>query len=341
MHDQASQEPLKVQEQDFFIKNFQFRSGEALQELRIHYKTLGAPRQDSAGCTENAVMLLHPTGGNSQQFLTSRLVESLFAPGAPLDMERHYIIIPDSIGHGRSSRPSEGLRANFPAYDYRDHVETQRLLLAEELGINQLRLLLGVSMGGMHCFQWGITHPGFARALMPIACLPAPIAGLNRVHRKLMIDGIRSDPEWLEGNYQTQPERALRLAVSLSAMVVDNPQALMKDLPTRDAADKWARDFVDNAMKLFEVNDFLFQLEASRTYDPSVDLEKITVPVNWVNFADDIVNPVALGIAGPAARRMPQARLIEMSQSDKTRGHSTWMWPEFWVAELEDLLARS
>lgn len=326
---------------DFILKDFKFASGEILPEARMHYVTLGAPHRDAAGEIDNAVMLLHTTGGSSGQFLSPEMVNSLFAPGKPLDVLRYYVIIPESVGHGKSSKPSDGLRTRFPAYDYVDMVGAQRQLLIEGLGVNCLELLLGVSMGGMHCFIWGTTYPKFARAIMPMVCFPVAIAGLNRVHRKLMADGIRSDPAWLYGNYARQPELGLRIAASLTAMVVDNPLALMSELPTPEDADRWAGNFVNNFVSQADANDFLYQIEASRNYDALVGLEKMTAPVTWVNFEDDLMNPAVLGIGAALIGRMPQGRFVEVPQTLETRGHFTWMTPKHWIDELIDLIERS
>ncbi|MGQ0659850.1 alpha/beta fold hydrolase, partial [Sphingosinicella sp.] len=254
-------------EGDVTLRDFRFRSGETLPELLMHYATLGTPRRDAAGNITNAVMVLHGTGGSGRQFLQPQFADELYGPGQPLDISRFYIILPDNIGHGRSSKPSDGLRMRFPAYDYDDMVEAQRRMLAE-LGVNRLRLLFGTSMGCMHGFVWAETHPGFARAMMPMACLPTEIAGHNRMWRRMAIEGIRADPAWNGGNYTTQPAMGLRVAVSLLQTAGWNPLQVQVAYPTRAAADAFIVERVTRDMASRDANDLIYQLDASRTYNP-------------------------------------------------------------------------
>ena len=330
-----------AQEGEFILRAFRFRCSDILPELRMHYTTLGTPRRDIRGRVTNAVLLLHVTGGSGQQFLAPQFADTLFGPGQPLDIDRYYLIFPDSIGHGRSSKPSDGLRAKFPAYDYDDMVEAQRLLLINGLNIDNLRLVLGTSMGGMHSFVWGVMYPNFARAIMPIGCLPAEIAGHNRALRKLMMDGIRADPAWRCGNYESQPTLGLRTVVSLVALSGENPVMLLRNLPCREAADNWATDYIARGLGSLDANDFLFQLDSSRNYNPSPSLARIKVPLTWVNSADDFINPPLLGIVDAAMQRMPSARFMLIPQTAETRGHATCTWPKFWKDELIVLLERS
>src|SRR4030095_10758579 len=214
---QVTAPPPKVwpmREGDALLRNFRFHSGEALPQLRMHYTLLGAPQRNSAGQIDNAVMVLHGTGGDGKQFLRPQFADELYGPGQPLDIRKYWIILPDNIGHGKSSKPSDGLRMRFPHYDYDDMVEAQRRMLAEGLGIVHLRLIMGTSMGCMHSFVWGETHPAFASALMPLACEPVEIAGLNRMWRQLAINGIKADPAWKGGNYKKEPVQGLRTAES-------------------------------------------------------------------------------------------------------------------------------
>jgi homoserine O-acetyltransferase len=336
----ATDYAARLTEGDVTVPNFRFRSGETLPELRLHYATLGTPRRDAAGTIVNAVMVLHGTGGSGRQFLAPQFAGELYGPGQPLDITRYYIILPDNIGHGRSSKPSDGLRMRFPRYDYDDMVEAQRLLL-ERLGVRRLRLLIGTSMGCMHIFVWAETHPDAARAMMPMACLPTQIAGHNRMWRQLAVQGIRADPAWQEGNYTPQPVLGLRTAVSLLQVAGMAPLWLQREHPTRDAADAYLAGRVERDLATRDANDLIYQLEASRNYDPLPNLERIRAPITWVNSADDFINPPEYGIAEAAARRMPSARYILIPRSADTRGHGTHTWACFWKGELIDLLRRT
>jgi homoserine O-acetyltransferase len=342
-------QPLSVQpdyaaqlkEGDITLREFRFASGERLPELRIHYATLGTPRRDSKGRIANAVMVLHGTGGSGRQFLQPQFAAELFGPGQPLDIHRYYIILPDNIGHGKSSKPSDGLRMRFPAYDYADMVEAQRRMLVEGLGVRKLRLLMGTSMGCMHGFIWAETHPDFAEAMMPMACLPVEIAGHNRMWRKAAIEGIRTDPAWAGGEYRTQPVQGLRTAVSLLQIAGFAPLYLQKAYPTRAAADAYIEERIARDLASRDANDLIYQLESSRTYNPWPGLERIRVPMTWINSADDFINPPDYGIAEDAAQRMKTTRYVLIRATAETRGHSTHTWARFWRQELIDLLAKT
>ena len=323
------------------LKDFGFRSGETLPELRMHYTTLGTPHRNAGGEIDNAVMILHGTGGSGQQFLRHQFADELYGPGQPLDIRRYFIILPDNIGHGKSSKPSDGLRMKFPQYDYEDMVEAQRRMLTEGLGVRRLRLILGTSMGCMHAFVWGETHPNFARALMPLACQPIEIAGLNRMWRQLLIDGIKADPVWNNGEYRVQPAQGLRTAQSILTIVGGAPLYLQETYPTREKATAYVRETVTNAMKGLDANDMIYQFESSRNYNPWPLLERITAPVMWVNSADDFINPRNLDVPQRALKRMPTARFRLIPESADTKGHSTHTWAKFWKADLIELLKRS
>ncbi|HST37780.1 MAG TPA: alpha/beta fold hydrolase [Allosphingosinicella sp.] len=327
-------------EGDAVLADFRFRSGETLPDLRIHYATLGTPRRDAAGNIVNAVMVLHGTGGTGRQFLQPQFADALYGPGRPLDITRYYVILPDGIGHGRSSKPSDGLRMRFPHYDYDDMVEAQRLMLAR-LGVTRLRLLMGTSMGCMHIFVWAEAHPDFARAAMPMACLPTEIAGHNRMWRRMAADGIRHDPAWQEGNYAGQPLQGLRTAVSLLQVAGMAPLYLQQHYPDRASAEAYIVERVDRDIATRDANDLIYQLEASRTYNPLPNLERIRTPITWVNSADDFINPPGYGIAEAAAARMPTVRYVLIPASAETRGHGTHSWALFWQQELVALLART
>jgi homoserine O-acetyltransferase len=325
---------------DVTLTDFRFRSGETMAELRMHYATLGTPHRDAQGNIDNAVMILHGTGGSGRQFLAPQFAQELYGPGQPLDIQRFYIILPDNIGHGRSSKPSDGLRMRFPAYDYDDMVEAQRLMLAR-LGITRLRLLMGTSMGCMHGFVWAETHPDFARAILPLACLPAEIAGRNRMWRRMAVEAVRRDPAWAEGNYTAQPVLGLRAAVSLLQIAGMAPVYQQQAYPTRAAADAWIVERVEADIATRDANDLIYQLEASRSYNPLPNLARITAPMTWINSADDFINPPDLGIAEAAAARMPGARFVLIPATAETRGHGTHTWARFWKDELVDLLRRT
>ena len=331
----------RLAEGDVTLRDFRFASGERLPELRIHYATLGTPHRDAQGRIDNAVMVLHGTGGSGRQFLQPQFADELFGPGQPLDLARYYVILPDSIGHGRSSKPSDGLRMRFPAYDYDDMVEAQRRMLVEGLGVTRLRLLMGTSMGCMHGFVWAETHPDFARAVMPMACLPVEIAGHNRMWRHMLVQTIRGDPAWQQGNYAAQPLAGLRGAAAILQIAGFAPLYLQRAYPTRGQAEAYIDERIERALPVLDANDLIYQVQASRTYNPWPRLDRIRVPMTWVNSADDFINPPDYGIAEDAARRMPSARYILIRATSDTRGHSTHTWARFWRQELIDLLART
>jgi homoserine O-acetyltransferase len=341
----AAAEPVdyaaRLKEGEAVLRDFRFGSGERLAEVRIHYATLGTPRRDSTGAIANAVMVLHGTGGTGRQFLSPQFADELFGPGQPLDITRYFIILPDNLGHGRSSKPSDGLRMRFPKYDYDDMVEAQRRMLVEGLNVTKLRLLMGTSMGCMHGFVWAETHPAFARAIMPMACLPTEIAGHNRMWRRMAIENIRRDPAWMGGEYKAEPAEGLRGAVSLLQVAGFAPLYLQQAYATRDTADGYIVDRVEKDIATRDANDLIYQLDSSRNYNPWPKLERIRAPLAWVNSEDDFINPPGYGIAEEAARRMKSARYVLVRATTDTRGHGTHTWAKFWRQELIDLLART
>ena len=330
-----------IHEGDVLLQNFRFRSGEALPELRIHYTTLGSPHRDSSGRIDNAVMVLHGTGGDGKQFLRPQFADELYGPGQPLDIRKYWIILPDNIGHGQSSKPSDGLRMKFPKYDYDDMVEAQHRLLIEGLKITRLRLIMGTSMGCMHAFIWGETYPTFARALMPLACEPIAIAGLNRMWRQMVIDGIEKDPDWQGGRYVDEPVRGLRTAESILFVAGGAPLYLQSQYPTRELAQAYVQTTVENGLAHLDANDTIYQFDSSRNYNPWPNLEKISAPMTWVNSADDFINPRNLSAPHQAVKRMVSARFMLIPESPETHGHGTHTWAKFWKADLVALLARS
>lgn len=338
----APQQEWRPSEGEFTARNVTFASGERLGEVRMHYATLGEPRRDRRGRIDNAVLLLHGTGGSGRQFLSPQFANELFGPGQPLDIERYYVIMPDNIGHGRSSKPSDGLRMRFPHYDYDDMVMLQHRLLTEHLRVRRARLILGTSMGCMHAFVWGEMHPDFAQALMPLACEPVEIAGLNRMWRQAIIDNIQNDPAWNGGNYETQPLQGLRAAQSILVIAGAAPLYFQAQWPTRDAATAEFRARMDRALSNLDANDMMYQFESSRTYNPWPNLERIRTHVMWLNSADDFINPRNFDYPEQAIARMgPNARFRMIDETDATRGHGTHTWAVNWEPDLIDLLARS
>jgi homoserine O-acetyltransferase len=308
--------------------------------LRIHYTTLGNPHRNAAGEIDNAVMVLHGTGGDGKQFLRPQFADELYGPGQPLDIRRYFIILPDNLGHGKSSKPSDGLRMHFPKYDYDDMVEAERQTLLA-IGVGRLRLIMGTSMGCMHSFVWAESHPNFAQALMPLACEPIEIAGLNRMWRQLAINGIEADPAWQNGNYTSEPLTGLRAAENLLFVAGGAPLYYQAQYPTRAAASAYAEQRVAAGIKELDANDLIYQLDASRNYNPWPKLEKITAPMTWINSADDFINPRNLDVPKRALKRMPTVRFRLIPESADTHGHGTHTWAKFWKADLISLLARS
>jgi len=322
---------------DFTIRNFKFVSGEVLPELRLHYRTLGTPRRDATGVIRNAVLVMHGTGGSGGGFFSDQFAGVLFKPGQPLDATKYFIILPDAIGHGQSSKPSDGLHARFPHYGYNDLVTAQYRLLTEGLGVNHLRLVMGTSMGGMHTWVWGEKYPDFMDALMPLASLPAQIAGRNRMMRRMVIDSIKSDPEWSNGEYKSQP-RGLTAAIYTLLFMTSSPLQWYKQAPTREAADRFFDDMVRRQLSRTDANDMLYAFDASRDYDPGPNLESIKAPLLAINSADDQVNPPELAILEREIKRVKRGRYVLIPISDRTRGHGTHSVPELWKQHLAELL---
>jgi homoserine O-acetyltransferase len=327
-------------EGDFVIRNFMFSSGETLPELRLHYRTYGQPVKDAQGVVRNAVLIMHGTGGSGAQFVRESFAGELFGPGQPLDATKYFIILPDDVGHGRSSKPSDGMRAKFPRYGYVDMVRAEHRLVTEGLGVNHLRLVMGTSMGGMHTWMWGSMYPGMMDALLPLASLPTEISGRNRAWRRVAIDAVRGDPEWKNGDYTAQPQ-SLRTVAQMLWLVSSNTVRRQAGAPTLAGADRELDAYVANYLKATDANDILYALEASRDYDPAPGLEKIQAPLLAINFADDIINPPELQILEAAIRRVPKGKAITIPWSDRTAGHGTHTLAAVWKAHLEALLAAS
>jgi homoserine O-acetyltransferase len=316
-----------------------FKSGEILDGVRIHYTALGKPRRDAAGTVRNAVLILHGTGGTGRGFLSATYGGELFGPGKLLDTANYYVILPDNIGHGGSSKPSDGQHMRFPHYNYDDMVALQHRLLTEHLDVNHLRLIMGTSMGCMHAWVWGYTYPAFADGLAPMACVPSQIAGRNRMMRRMIMDYIQNDPAWKGGEY-TAPPPGLRASLGMLYMMSSAPLVQQRQAATRDAADSTIRRYVETRFTTTDANDLLYYFDASRDYDPSSHLEKVTAPVLAVNSADDAVNPPELGLMEKLIPKAPRAKYVLIPTSDVTRGHGTHSLPAVWGSYLRDFLAQ-
>lgn len=323
-------------EGDYLIRDFKFASGESLPELRIHYRTFGAPRTDH-GVVRNAVLIMHGTGGSGAQFTNPVFAGELFGPGQPLDATRFYIVLPDGIGHGKSGKPSDGLHGHFPHYGYSDMVQADYLLLTQGLRVNHARLVMGTSMGGMHTWVWGEQHPDFMDALMPLASLPTQISGRNRVWRRIIIDAIRNDPAWKDGAYASEPP-SLRTGIEMLWLISSNPVLRQAEAPTLAKADQVIETYVEENLKTRDANDLLYALEASHDYDPGPGLEKIEAPLLAVNSADDLINPPELGILEREIKRVPHGRAIVIPYSERTRGHGSHTVAALWKDQLVELL---
>lgn len=325
---------------DFIVRGFQFKSGESLPEIKLHYYTLGTPQKDASGKVTNAVLILHGTTGSGRQFLTPNFGGVLFGPGELLDATKYFIILPDNIGHGQSSKPSDGLHARFPHYEYDDMVELQYRLLTQHLGVNHLCLVMGTSMGGMHSWLWAEQHPDFIDAALPLASEPVEIAGRNRMFRRMIMDDIRNSPDYNNGDYTQQPH-GLAAAMQILLVMVSAPVRMQKEQPTGAEADKFLEDFVARAVKTHDANDVLYAFDASRHYNPEPNLEKIIAPLTAINSADDTINPPELKILDRDIHLVKNGKYVLLPITDQTRGHGTHSWPAIWQSYLAELLQRS
>jgi homoserine O-acetyltransferase len=340
----AADYPAPV-EGDVTLRDFQFTSGQSLPEVRIHYRTLGTPKRDEQGVVRNAVLILHGTGGEGGSLVRKGgagdlFAAELFGAGQPLDATRYFIILPDNLGHGRSTKPSHGLHGRFPRYGYRDLVLAQYRLVTEGLKVNHLRLVMGQSMGGMHTWLWGETYPDFMDALMPLASLPGPISGRNRMWRKAVIDAIRTDPGWKGGEYTSQP-RGLRFAAQLLFLMSSSPLQRQKSAPTLQKADEVFEKGVSDLLTRLDANDLLYAVESSFDYDPGPDLERIRAPLLAINSADDLINPPELGILERLITHVKNGRAIVIPISAETIGHGTHTKAAVWKHHLDALLKQT
>lgn len=329
--------PRAVHEGDFVMRDFHFTDGSTLPELRIHYRTLGQPRRDARGHVRNAVLILHGTTGSGAAFLSPNFAGVLFGPGQLLDTATHYVILPDGIGTGKSTKPSDGLHARFPHYGYEDMTTAQHRLVTEGLGVDHLLLVMGTSMGGMQTWMWGERWPDFMDGLVPLASVPAQIAGRNRMMREMVSQSVREDPEWKGGDY-TSPPHGLYGALEMLFMMTSSPKWLQHVAPTRDSANAYITRWVNDRMRTVDANDFVYQFEASYDYDPSAQLATIRAPLLAINSADDQVNPPELGIIDTLIERVPRGRFVLLPITDQTRGHGTHSLPAIWGSYLGELL---
>jgi len=325
-------------EADFVARNFRFASGETLADVKLHYRTIGTPRKGADGVVRNAVLILHGTGGSGRGFVTEGYAGRLFGKGQLLDAERYFIILPDNVGHGQSSKPSDGLRMKFPSYRYADIVKLQHLLVTEGLGLSHLRLVMGTSMGAMHTWMWGYMFPNFMDGLVPLASNPVEIAGRNRIWRKALVDAIVTDPEWNGGNYTTQP-RGMASAIGFLLMATSVPMQWQRQFPTAAAADKYLANQIASRMKTTDANDMIYYFRASEDYNPEPHLERIVKPLLAINSADDFVNPPELPMMQDLIKRVKQGRFVLIPISDQTRGHGTHSLPQIWGEEVGKFLA--
>ena len=325
---------------NFVVKDFQFKSGEKLAEVKLHYYTLGAPQKGAGGKVRNAVLILHGTGGSGRQFLTPTFAGVLFGPGQLLDATRYFIILPDNVGHGDSSKPSDGLHMRFPHYEYDDMIELQYRLLTQGLGVNHLRLVMGTSMGGMHTWLWAEQHWDFMDAAMPLASQPIEIAGRNRMMRRMIMDAIRNSPDWNNGEYTQQPH-GMAAALDVLLIMGSSPLQMQKQVPTREEADDFLENYISTHSKTTDANDMLYYFDASRNYNPERQLGKIAAPLTAVNSADDQINPPELKIIDVDIQRVKQGKYMLLPITNATRGHGTHSLPAIWGNYLKELLERS
>lgn len=327
-------------EGNFVISEFKFSDGERLAKLNLHYMTFGQPKRDDEGHVTNAVLIMHGTGGSGKQFLVPEFHDVLFQAGQLLDTSKYYVILPDDIGHGGSSKPSDGLRGHFPHYQYADMVNAEFRLVTEGLHVDHLRVVMGTSMGCMHSWMWAERYPNRMDAVMPLACLPVPIAGRNRMFRDMLMDSIRNDPMWKNGDYKDEPA-GLTGAIYMLIIAGSAPIQMQKIASTPRLADEYLARQVEQRRETTDANDLLYATASSRDYDPSKNLEKIQAPVMFVNSADDFINPPELGIAEHEIKRVKRGKFILLPASEQTHGHGTHTWAGVWKQYLAELLQES
>jgi homoserine O-acetyltransferase len=326
-------------EGDYVAHDFKFSDGQTLPEIRLHYTTLGAPQRDASGRVTNAVLILHGTNRAGRVWLIPSFAGVLFGPGQLLDASKYYLILPDQLGAGlgKSSKPSDGLRAKFPHYDYSDMVRASQILLKEGLQVNHLHLLVGASMGCMEGYMWGESNPADMDAMLLLSCLPIEVASRNRMVRKIMVDDIRLDPGWNNGNYTQQPY-GLRAALGHLLVVGSVPTYWQREYPTAALADKYVDEYIESNMKTTDANDFMYQYDASRNFDASKDLDKIQAKVLVINPQEDFWNPAELGIAEKEIKKVKYGKFVLLPFSDDSRGHYTFFQAKVWQSHLAEFL---
>ena len=333
-----SQKVVPYNDDFFVIKNFKFSDGTSLDSLKLHYYFVGTPHLNKQGNVDNAVLIMHGTGGSGESLLTENFAGQLFKAGQILDANKYFIILPDGIGHGKSSKPSDGLRMKFPTYTYDDMVDVDYLLLSQHLNIKHARLIMGTSMGAMHTWVFGYRYPDFMDALMPLASLPIEIAGRNRILRKMIIDAIKDDPTWNKGNYIQQPALGLKHALDILMIMSSAPLQWQKEAPTKKSAELYLDKYLINATKGKDANDMIYQFDASREYNPAPYLSKIKAPLLAINSADDQINPPELKVLDTAILKIQKGKYILLPITSETRGHGTHSLPKIWGNYLKEFL---
>ncbi|HEY0181608.1 MAG TPA: alpha/beta fold hydrolase [Rhodopila sp.] len=321
---------------DAWFDNYKFRDGETLARLKIHYATLGTPHRNAKGEIDNAVLVLHWTGADGRALLSPTYTKALFDPGRPLDSRRYYLIFPDSVGHGQSSKPSDGLKAKFPNYDYGDIVDLQHKVVTQTLGVQHLHAILGMSMGGMNAWQWAEAYPDMMDGVMPVVSLPMPVSGRNLLWRRMVIDAIRSDPEWKGGDY-TQAPRGWVVGYNILRMMIDSAPALQQEIPNGPAVDKFlgVNRF---AAEHIDANDILYSLKSSFTYDPAPALSKIKTKLFALNFADDEFNPDRLQVLETVVPKLEHGRYVVQPGTASSPGHFTMTRPDLWAGHVAEFM---
>jgi homoserine O-acetyltransferase len=328
-------------EGDYLVKNFPFRSGENLEQLKLHYTTIGTVTKDKNGQVNNAVLIMHGTTGTGAAFLSDQFAGNLFGKRQLLDATKYFIILTDDIGHGKSSKPSDGLKMKFPKYNYDDMVLANYKLITEHLKVHHLRLVMGTSMGGMHTWVWGYTYPDFMDALMPLASLPVEIAGRNRIQRKMAIKLIEMDSKWKGGDYTEQPKEGMTGAILSLMFMVSSPLQWQINAPTRETAEAFMEKTLGRYLSILDANDFIYAFDSSRDYNPQPYLNQIKAPLVAINSADDQVNPPELGLMEKEIKNVKKGSFILLPITNKTAGHGTHSNPKIWGKYLEQLLKKS
>ncbi len=327
---------LEEIERNFFIPNYTFQNGQQHTNLKIHYATLGTPQRDANSNITNAVLVLHWTGASGSALLTPSFKQEFYGPGKPLDATKYFLIFPDSIGHGKSSKPSDGLRTQFPNYSYQDMVDLQHKLVTEGLGITHLKMILGTSMGGMHTWLWSELYPDFMDGIMPIVCAPARVDGRNLLWRQMVINAIQTDPSWNNGNY-TSPPAGLLASWPFARMLLDGVPHLQATISDVSAASEFIQDAVKEAEQK-DANDLIYVLNASHDYNPEPNLSSIQAKVFALDFTDDQLDPAELGVLTTLIKQVKNGHLAMQIGTSKSYGHLTMAHPELWVDHLADFV---